>query len=88
MFKSLAIGMCLALALAACAATPPAPAKTTAKAMPLGCVGSTATRIPVKEGQCAGFGSVYTQQDLYRTGQTEPGPALRMLDPALTVSGH
>ncbi|HYL02739.1 MAG TPA: hypothetical protein VEU54_04915 [Steroidobacteraceae bacterium] len=88
MFKSLAIGMSLALALAACASTPPAPAKTTAKAVPLGCVASTATRIPVKDGQCAGFGSVYTQEDLNRTGQVLPGSALRMLDPALTVTGH
>ena len=88
MLKSLALGVCVALSLAACATTAPSPATTTAKAVPLGCVSTTATRIPAKDDQCAGFGSTYTQDDLYRTGQTTPGQALRMLDPALTVVGH
>lgn len=88
MFKSLALGVSLALTLAACATTPPAPAKATAKALPPGCVGNTATRIPTKGDQCAGFGSTYTQDDLYRTGATTPAEALRLLDPALTIHGH
>jgi hypothetical protein len=88
MVKSLALGMCLALTLAACASTPRAPAKATAKAIPLGCVGGTGTRLPAKDNQCTGFGSVYTQDDLNRTGATTPGEALRLLDPAITVVGH
>jgi hypothetical protein len=88
MFKSFAIGACLAL-LAGCATTPRAPAKpaTAAATLPAGCVGQTATRIPVKSSECAGFGSTYDQQDIDRTGQTTVGPALQMLDPSVRV-GH
>jgi len=85
MFKSFAIGACLAL-LAGCSTTPPKPA-TAAATLPAGCVGQTATRIPVKKGECAGFGSTYDQQDIDRTGQTTVGPALQMLDPSVRV-GH
>lgn len=88
MLKPLAIGACLAV-LSACATTPPTPAKTPTAAaqMPAGCVGQTATRIPVKEGECAGFGNTYTQQDLQNTGQTYTEKALSMLDPSVRV-GH
>jgi hypothetical protein len=88
MLKSLVLSA--ALALAACAA---APDKTTvgkptvANARPpAGCVGQTATRIPVKDEstQCAGFGSTYSKQDVDNTGQTDLGRALPMLDPAIT----
>ena len=88
MLKSLAIGACLML-LSACATTPTAPAKTPTAAakLPAGCVGQTASRIPVKEGECAGFGSTYTQHDLDNTGQIDVGKALNMLDPSVRV-GH
>lgn len=88
MLKPFAIGACLAV-LSACATTPSTPVKTETAAarMPAGCVGQTASRIPVKEGQCAGFGNTYTQQDLQNTGQVYADKALGMLDPSVRV-GH
>lgn len=88
MKRSPALPLVAALLLAACAATPPSPdqTKTAANAKPpAGCVGQTATRIPVKDDKsCAGFGSTYTQQDIQNTGQTTVGGALPMMDPAIT----
>jgi hypothetical protein len=89
MLKPFAIGACLAL-LAACAAAPKTPDTTQAAAAakpPAGCVGQTATRIPVKDSECAGFGNTYTQQDIQNTGQTYADKALGMLDPSVRV-GH
>jgi hypothetical protein len=85
MKKSLALGA-LALILAACTTAPVTPDKATAKARPpAGCVGQTATRIPVKDDKtCAGFGATYTRDDIDKTGQTTLGPALRMLDPSIS----
>jgi hypothetical protein len=85
MTKSLALGA-LALLLAACATAPVSPDKTaTANARPpAGCVGQSATLIPVKPGTCAGFGRTYTRDDLDRTGQTTLGDALPMLDPSIS----
>jgi len=85
MTKSLALGA-LALILAACATAPVSPDKAaTANAKPpAGCVGQTATLIPVKPGTCAGFGATYTRDDIDKTGQTTLGPALRMLDPSIS----
>lgn len=86
MLKSLALSTALALVLAACASAPVSPEKTAAaNAKPAaGCVGQSATRIPVKEGTCAGFGSTYTKQDIDNTGQVDLDRALPMLDPAIT----
>ena len=80
---------CFLLALGGCATTPSAPpaAKASATA-PAGCVGATATRLPVNPGECAGFGHTWTQSDLDKTGATTVGDALRYIDPTLTVSGH
>jgi len=86
MTKSLLLGA-LALLLAACATPPVSPGKTTTANAnpPAGCVGQTATRIPVKDPKtCAGFGATYSQQDIDRTGQETLGGALPMLDPAIT----
>jgi len=87
MLKSLALSGAVALLLAACATAPvsPNPATTAANPKPpAGCVGQTATRLPVKDDQCAGFGSTYTRQDIDNTGQSTVGAALPMLDPAIT----
>ena len=87
MMKSVALGA-LALVLGACATAPVSPDKTTvANAKPpAGCVGQTATRIPVKDGStaCAGFGRTYTQDDLNKTGYWDLGRALPFLDPSIT----
>ncbi len=53
-----------------------------------GCVPDTASRIPVNEHGCAGFGRTYTREDIERTGATDAAQALRLLDPALQVHGH
>ena len=86
MMKSLALSGAVALFLAACATAPVTPDKaaTANVRTPTGCVAQTATRIPVKDGECAGFGSTYTRQDIDNTGQTTVGAALPMLDPAIT----
>lgn len=88
MKRSLALTVVAALMLAACAATAPSPdpTKATANAKPpAGCVGQSATRIPLKDDKsCAGFGSTYTQQDINNTGQSTVGGALPLLDPAIT----
>jgi hypothetical protein len=85
MFKSLAIGTCLALGLSACATTPPAQSATTAQAAtpPAGCVSQTATRLPVKNSECAGFGNTYSQDDIRNTGQIDLSRALKTLDPSI-----
>ncbi|HUE47794.1 MAG TPA: hypothetical protein VMO54_01190 [Steroidobacteraceae bacterium] len=90
MLKKLLLAACLVLPLAACT-TPSAtrePPKSAALAPTPGCVADTATRIAVKEADCAGFGRTYTQQDIQRTGQSDTAQALRLLDPSLTVHGH
>jgi hypothetical protein len=92
MLKKLLLGACLVLPLAACttpsATREPTKSASLAPAPTPGCVPDTATRIPVKEGDCAGFGRTYTQQDIQRTGATDAAQALRLLDPSLTVHGH
>ena len=87
MTKSLVLSSALALTLAACASQPPPKDATAAVKPPPGCVAQTATRIPVKNDACAGFGNTYTKQDIDNTGQTTLGAALPMMDPSVRV-GH
>lgn len=88
MLKSLALAAALGLTLAACATAPSTPDKATANAKPAAaCVGQTATRLPMKDDTCAGFGNTYSQQDLNNTGQPFADKALGMLDPSVRV-GH
>lgn len=90
MLKSFAVGACLFL-LSACASAPLKPDQATvANAKPpAGCVGQTATLIPLKDSKsCAGFGNTYTKDDIDRTGQLTLGPALRMLDPSISTTGR
>jgi phenylalanyl-tRNA synthetase alpha subunit len=90
MLNKLLIGAALALSLAACASTPPSPdaAKSTvARTQPSGCAGTTATSRPDNPQKCAGFGSVYTKDDMDRTGANTLGDALRLLDPTVSVRG-
>ena len=94
MLTKLLIGAYLVLPLAACttpSATREAPKSASLALAPArnpGCVPDTATRIPLKEADCAGFGRTYTQEEILRTGASDTGQALRLLDPALTVHGH
>lgn len=95
MLNKLLISAALALALGACASTPPSPdaAKSTvAKTQqPPGCAGSTATTTAASQSAnpqpCAGFGSVYTKDDITRTGTTNLGSALQYLDPTIKSRG-
>ncbi|WP_430388122.1 hypothetical protein [Dyella sp. 20L07] len=53
------------------------------------CIQSTGSLIPPKPGTCLGVpGRSYSRDDIQRTGSPTLGPALRDLDPSLTVSGH
>jgi hypothetical protein len=75
-----------ALALGACASTSGnAPTKPVTASQPAGCVDS-GSAIPARRGNCAGFGSTYTQDDIEHTGKTTIGAALRQLDPTMTVN--
>jgi hypothetical protein len=91
MSNKVLLGAALLLALAGCATTPSTPpptAKAAAVTTPVGCVGSTATRLPVAPGGCAGPGHTLTQDQLVRTGATDLAGALRLVDPTLTISGQ
>jgi hypothetical protein len=53
------------------------------------CIRETGSHIPPPKGQCLPVaGNSYSQQDLQRTGATDLGRALQMLDPSITVHGH
>lgn len=77
MFKTFLL--CMTMTLAACASTTP-----TARTAAADCgQNSTASRIP---HQCATSPvRTYSQEDVERTGQTDVGNALQMLDPSITV---
>lgn len=88
MLKLLASVGAVGLLLAACATTPATPPKTAAATtLPPGCVGQTATRLPVKDGTCAGFGNTYNKQDIDNTGQVTADKALALMDPSVRI-GH
>lgn len=71
---------------------PPAPKQLLLKA-PARCEPTTGSRIvraPSADGRCPQDGSFlrsYTQEELQRTGRTDVGEALRMLDTSLTLQG-
>lgn len=53
------------------------------------CIRDTGSHIPPPKGQCLPVaGNSYSQQDIQRTGATDIGQALQMLDPSVTVHGH
>jgi hypothetical protein len=49
------------------------------------CIHDTGTRLPVKPGECSGVGRSYGADDIFRTGASNAGGALRLLDPSVTV---
>jgi hypothetical protein len=91
MWKNPLVAAGLALC-AACATHPSAPGAAKSAAAkaepPAGCVAATATRIPLRPGECAAFGRTWQQDDIKTTGATDAAQALRQLDPTVTVSGH
>jgi hypothetical protein len=80
MFRSIATASLLVL-LAACATSPQHQATTATNTSCL----ATGSRIPLSPGDCAAFGRSYSDEELRQTGQVDVGPALRMLDPTITV---
>ncbi len=76
-----------AIALAGCAGGAGVKPATVAQSHPL-CPQETGSRIPRPQGQCMAPGNVYTSEDIDRTGATTAAGALRLLDPALTVTGR
>jgi hypothetical protein len=50
-------------------------------------VNKTATRLPTRHEDCAGFGSSHSQDELKSTGQTDVASALQTLNPSVTA-GH
>jgi hypothetical protein len=66
-------------------ASEPVRAKTDAMpARPARCLDLTATRIRRANEGCRYPGRSYDQEDLRRTGATDVGEALRLLDPAIS----
>jgi hypothetical protein len=88
MFRTLLICAVVSASAVACTSTAPRPdAKTTAAtATNPPCRQDTASRIPMRPGECAATpGRTYTDQDMQRTGQTNVGDALQLLDPSITT---
>ena len=77
-----------ALVLAACAAGTPnvkPNATSAAVAKNPACVSETAIRIPSDRADCSAIGRSYSRDDIDRTGKTNLGDALAVLDPSITV---
>jgi uncharacterized lipoprotein YajG len=75
------------LVLFGCAATPQNPGSkppASAAIKDPNCLTETGSRITT-QSSCSGFGRNYSQADLQRTGQTQAGDALVLLDPSITV---
>jgi len=90
MLTKLLIGAFLVLPLAACttasATREPPKSASLALARTPGCVPDTATRIPVKEADCAGLGRTYTQEDILCT--VSAGSSSRRAWPASAAPVH
>jgi hypothetical protein len=88
------IGAGLSVCVAACAGAPSTPVganssmTAAAKRPPAGCVSQTGTRISLGPTECAAFGHIWTEDAIKSTGATEPGEALRLLDPTATIQGR
>jgi hypothetical protein len=89
MFRTLLICAVVSASVIACSSTGPARPDTTrtataATARP--CPQDTASRIPLRPGECSSSpGRTYSDKDMERTGQTDVGNALQLLDPSITV---
>jgi hypothetical protein len=80
---------CAAVALAACATPRPQSVQLARLQKPdAGCVPDTATRLPTKGAQCAGFGIVFTKQQLNITGQPYAEQELRTLQTSSLGNAH
>jgi hypothetical protein len=75
------------LVLFGCAATSQdAKSKPPASAMKdPNCLTETGNRVSLGKQGCRGFGRSYSKDDIDRTGSTNAGDALALLDPSITV---
>jgi hypothetical protein len=85
MIKSILI--CAVVSASAMGCTTTAPPRTAAAAAATRpCTQDTASRIPMRPGECSSApGRTYSDKDVERTGQTNVGDALQLLDPSITV---
>lgn len=77
-----------AIALGGCAAN--GGTRTTAEAAaaaPSSCLTATGSRVPASPGYCTAVGRSYSSTDIRNTGASNPGEALRLMDPSISV-GH
>lgn len=88
MHKSLTLAVCLALTLVGCATAPQAKPVAKAERPAAGCVPDTATRLPMKDAECSGFGASYGSKELQSTGQPYADQQLQMLDPSVRGGTH
>jgi hypothetical protein len=74
------------LVLFGCAATSQdVKSKPTASTMDPNCLTDTGSRVSVGKQGCRGFGRSYSKDDIDRTGSTNAGEALALMDPSITV---
>jgi hypothetical protein len=75
------------LVLFGCATTPQNQSKPAASAATKdsNCLSETGNRIPAGKTGCRGYGRSYSEADIQRTGSTNVGDALSLLDPSITV---
>ena len=88
MIRALFIGILGALALAACSTTPSHRASRTAAVVPQGwCSRADGTALRPGSPGCDSLTKIYSGEQLRRTGSTDVGHALQMLDPDVTILG-
>ena len=87
MLKTLVICAVASASVVGCSSTAPrGDAKTASAAEVHPCVLQTASRIPARPEECsASPGRSYSENDVERTGKTQAGDALPLLDPSITV---
>jgi hypothetical protein len=88
MIRTLIICAVVSASALGCSATPqPRPDTRVAADTPVRpCSVTSASRLPSKPGECSATpGRTYSQEDVQRTGQTNVGDALQMLDPSINV---
>jgi hypothetical protein len=90
MFRQFLMGAGLLAALCGCATGPHTQDSNGATAatqtgVQSRCVADTGSRLPSSPGQCAGYGNSYSGKDLQQTGHENLAPALRTLDPSITI---
>jgi len=88
MFRTLLICAVVSASVVGCSATPqPRPdTRAAAAATTPPCSVPTASRLPARPDECSATpGRTYSQDDVQRTGQTNVGDALQLLDPSISV---